>query len=114
MSEAKIIREKLAEFIDEMRPLDGEFAKILNDNLWDLYLKANEKEEMHDIDDFFDDDEIEDYVVDLEEWDDMQFNGTFIPDDGDAYYGTSTQYSHICAFRSDPPQWATHVILFGK
>lgn len=117
MSEEKVVEEKLAQFVKEMQPLDAEFAQILHDNLWDLYLesRSNEAEtEFFAIDQFFDEDEIEECVVTLKEWNDMTANRVFIPDDGDAYYGTSTDYSHICAFMEYPPQWATHVILFGK
>lgn len=115
MSEEKVIKEKLAKFVEEMRPLDGEFAQILNDNLWDLYIQSGNAENLQSIDQFFDGaDNPDEYIVTLHDWDNMQLNGDFIPDDGDAYYGTNACYSDIDAFRNDPPQWATHVILFGK
>lgn len=115
MSEEEVIKQKLAEFVSEMRPLDAEFAQILNDNLWDLYMESNKDKELHLISDFFDEeDDEEQYLATLEEWHDMYSNDWFNSDDGDAYYGTKTHYSHISAFREDPPQWATHVILFGK
>lgn len=114
MSEEKVIQEKLAEFVNEMRPLDSEFAKVLHDNLWDLYIKTSRQQDLEPIEIFFDKDELEDCVVTLLDWHNMELNRDFIPDDGDAYYGTSTHYSHVCAFRNDAPEWATHVILFGK
>ena len=110
MSKEKEIKARLKQFAEEMRPLPGEFADILHDNLWDLYLKSKNNENLRPIPDYLDEHDI----VTLHEWDDMVKFDVFIPDDGDADYGTATHVSDISAFRQDPPAWATHVILFGK
>ena len=39
MSEEEEIKTKLTQFAEGMCPLDTESAKILYDNLWDLYIK---------------------------------------------------------------------------
>ena len=118
------VKDLLETFVQEMRPLDAEFAKVLNDNLWNLYIESGNNESGNNesgnnenltaIDQFFSEDEIEDYLVTLAEWNDMQSYSAYIPDDGDAYYSTNLCYSNVSAFRNTPPAWATHVILFGK
>jgi len=53
-------------------------------------------------------------IITLQDWKLLQESNAFNSDDGDACYGTESRVSDICAFISDPPDWATHVILFGK
>ena len=40
-----VIRNKLVEFAEEMRPLDAEFAEVLRDNLWDLYIQSSDSKD---------------------------------------------------------------------
>jgi hypothetical protein len=104
------IKEKLAEFAAEMKPLDAEFAQVLHNNLWELYIQSGNKQELAPIpEDVYKED-----VVSLSDWKLVQENNIFVSDDGDAFYGTETCFSNVSAFREEVPAWATHVILFGK
>lgn len=38
------IKELLEEFAAEMKPLDAEFAEILYNNRWDLYIQSSDPE----------------------------------------------------------------------
>ena len=105
-----VIRNKLVEFAEEMRPLDAEFAQVLRDNLWDLYLLSTLTEISRDIPDYI----YKENIITLQDWELLRETNDFTFDDGDACYGTESRVSDICAFISDPPDWATHVILFEK
>ena len=105
-----VIRNKLAEFAEEMRLLDAEFAQVLRDNLWDLYMLSTLTEISRDIPYYI----YKEDIITLQDWELLRETNDFTFDDGDACYGTETRVSDICAFISDPPDWATHVILFGK
>ena len=110
IQQENVIRDKLLEFAEEMRPLDAEFAQVLHDNLWDLYLLSTLTEISRDIPDYI----YKENIITLQDWKLLEESNDFTFDDGDACYGTESRVSDICAFISDPPDWATHVILFGK
>lgn len=40
--------------------------------------------------------------------------GWMLNGDGDCYYATATQMSHVSARHAPHPTWATHLIYFGK
>jgi hypothetical protein len=98
------------EFAEEMLPLDAEFAQVLHNNLWDLYLLSTLTETSRDIPDYI----YKEDILTLQDWELIRELDDFTADDIDVYYGTEIRVSDICAFISDPPDWATHVILFEK
>jgi hypothetical protein len=40
--------------------------------------------------------------------------GCLIPYDGDGYWATETQQSHLCVWDTPKPEWATHVAWYNR